>query len=72
MQGFNHIKMKVGRDLEDDIRRLRIAREAIGPDRTLMIDANQVWEVGQAIDWVRALSVRQAVVHRGADQPRRH
>ncbi|MBB3914793.1 L-fuconate dehydratase [Rhizobium fabae] len=54
--GFNHIKMKVGRDLEDDIRRLRIAREVIGPDRYLMIDANQVWDVDQAIDWVKALS----------------
>ncbi|MBB4524484.1 UNVERIFIED_ORG: L-fuconate dehydratase [Rhizobium sophorae] len=54
--GFNHIKMKVGRDLEDDIRRLRIAREVIGPDRYLMIDANQVWDVGPAIDWVKALS----------------
>ncbi|MEB3044703.1 L-fuconate dehydratase [Rhizobium mulingense] len=54
--GFNHIKMKVGRDLEDDIRRLRIAREVIGPDRYLMIDANQVWDVGQAIDWVKALA----------------
>lgn len=53
--GFNHVKMKVGRDLEDDIRRLRIAREVIGPDRHLMIDANQVWEVGQAIDWVEKL-----------------
>ncbi|MBN9053461.1 MAG: fuconate dehydratase [Shinella sp. 65-6] len=55
-QGFNHIKMKVGRDLEDDRRRLRIAREEIGDERYLMIDANQVWEVGQAIDWVRALT----------------
>ncbi|MHC2568385.1 L-fuconate dehydratase [Rhizobium leguminosarum] len=54
--GFNHIKMKVGRDLDDDVRRLRIAREVIGPDRYLMIDANQVWDVGQAIDWVKALS----------------
>ncbi|MDP9809440.1 L-fuconate dehydratase [Rhizobium tibeticum] len=54
--GFNHMKMKVGRDLEDDIRRLRIAREVIGPDRYLMIDANQVWEVGQAIDWVNKLA----------------
>ena len=54
--GFDHIKMKVGRDLEDDIRRLRIAREVIGPDRYLMIDANQVWDVDQAIDWVKALS----------------
>ncbi|MBN9310043.1 L-fuconate dehydratase [Devosia sp.] len=54
--GFNHIKMKVGRDLADDIRRLEIVRSIIGPDRYLMIDANQVWEVGQAIDWVKELS----------------
>jgi L-fuconate dehydratase len=54
--GFNHIKMKVGRDLADDIRRLTIAREVIGPDRYLMIDANQVWEVGQAIDWLKELA----------------
>ncbi|HWA18397.1 MAG TPA: L-fuconate dehydratase [Devosia sp.] len=55
-QGFTHIKMKVGRDLEDDMRRLSIVREVMGPDRVLMIDANQVWEVGQAIEWVKALS----------------
>lgn len=55
-QGFQHIKMKVGRDLDDDIRRLEIVREIMGPDRFLMIDANQVWEVDQAIDWVKALS----------------
>jgi L-fuconate dehydratase len=55
-EGFTHVKLKVGRDLEDDIRRLRIAREVIGPDRKLMIDANQVWEVGQAIEWVKALA----------------
>ena len=48
--------MKVGRDLDDDIRRLEIVREIMGPDRFLMIDANQVWEVDQAIDWVNALS----------------
>jgi L-fuconate dehydratase len=54
--GFSHIKMKVGRDLADDIRRLTIAREVIGPDRTLMIDANQVWEVGEAIDWLKQLA----------------
>ena len=54
--GFSHIKLKVGRDLEDDIRRVRIAREAIGPDRRLMIDANQVWEVDDAIPWIRALA----------------
>ncbi|MDF1775215.1 MAG: L-fuconate dehydratase [Rhizobiaceae bacterium] len=54
--GFKHIKMKVGRDLEDDIRRLTIARDECGPDVNLMIDANQVWEVDEAIDWVRKLS----------------
>lgn len=54
--GFQHIKMKVGRDLEDDIRRLTIARDECGPDVNLMIDANQVWEVGEAIDWVKQLS----------------
>jgi L-fuconate dehydratase len=53
--GFNHIKMKVGRDLDDDIRRLEIVRSIMGPDRYLMIDANQVWEVDQAIDWVSEL-----------------
>ncbi|WAJ29106.1 L-fuconate dehydratase [Antarcticirhabdus aurantiaca] len=54
--GFRHVKMKVGRDLADDIRRLTIAREAVGPDVNLMIDANQVWEVDQAIDWVKKLA----------------
>jgi len=54
--GFNHVKMKVGRDLADDIRRLTIAREIIGPDRYLMIDANQVWEVPQAIQWLDKLA----------------
>ncbi|OGB14923.1 MAG: fuconate dehydratase [Burkholderiales bacterium RIFCSPLOWO2_12_67_14] len=54
--GFNHIKLKVGRDKADDIRRLRIAREVLGPNRHLMIDANQVWEVNQAVDWVRELA----------------
>ena len=54
--GFNHIKLKVGRDLADDKRRVTIAREVIGPDRHLMIDANQVWEVDQAIAWVNELA----------------
>jgi L-fuconate dehydratase len=54
--GFAHIKLKVGRDLQDDIRRVRIAREVLGPERSLMIDANQVWEVGQAIDWLKELA----------------
>jgi L-fuconate dehydratase len=54
--GFEHIKLKVGANLEDDIRRVAIAREVIGPERKLMIDANQVWEVDEAIDWVGKLA----------------
>jgi L-fuconate dehydratase len=55
-QGWDHFKLKVGGNLDDDLRRCAIARAEIGPDRRLMIDANQVWEVQQAIDWVKALS----------------
>jgi L-fuconate dehydratase len=54
--GYRHIKLKVGADLDDDIRRLGIAREVIGWDANLMIDANQVWDVPEAIEWVRALA----------------
>lgn len=54
--GFTHTKFKVGRDLADDIRRLTIAREELGDGMTIMIDANQVWEVNQAIDWVNDLA----------------
>ncbi|MFO1096619.1 MAG: enolase C-terminal domain-like protein, partial [Planctomycetaceae bacterium] len=54
--GWSMFKIKVGRDLQDDIRRCRIVREEIGPDRRMMIDANQVWDVDQAIEWVRALA----------------
>ena len=55
-QGWNVFKIKVGRDLDDDIRRCRILREEIGWDRRLMMDANQVWDVPQAIEWMRALA----------------
>jgi L-fuconate dehydratase len=54
--GFNHMKLKVGGDPESDLRRARILRSAIGPDRFLMLDANQVWGVEQAIHAVRALA----------------
>lgn len=54
--GWTHFKMKVGRDLDDDIRRAALVREAIGSNRTLMMDANQVWDVPQAIEWMRRLS----------------
>ena len=49
-EGWSHFKIKVGRDLEDDMRRARIIREEIGPDRKLMLDANQIWEVDEAIE----------------------
>jgi L-fuconate dehydratase len=55
-QGWSHFKIKVGRDLGDDLRRAAIVREEIGADRKLMVDANQVWDVGQAIAWVRELA----------------
>jgi L-fuconate dehydratase len=54
--GWTHFKLKVGADLADDLRRAAIMREAIGPDRVLMIDANQRWNVDEAIRWVRALA----------------
>jgi L-fuconate dehydratase len=54
--GFTQIKLKVGADLEDDRRRLRLARAAVGPDVRVAIDANQVWGVERAIEWVRELS----------------
>lgn len=54
--GYKHVKLKVGADLEEDVRRLRIAREVVGWDVRLMIDANQVWDVPQAIEWVERLA----------------
>ena len=55
-EGFTHLKLKVGADPASDLRRARILRGAIGPDRHLMLDANQVWGVDEAIHAVRALS----------------
>lgn len=54
-QGWQAFKLKVGRDLQDDIRRCAIVREEIGPDKMLMVDANQVWDVNQAIEWTKHL-----------------
>ena len=54
-QGWDCFKIKVGRDLADDIRRCEIIREEIGPDRRLMMDANQVWDVHEAIEWMESL-----------------
>jgi L-fuconate dehydratase len=54
--GFPQIKLKVGADLADDVRRLGIARAAVGPGFPIAIDANQRWDVGPAIEWVDALA----------------
>jgi L-fuconate dehydratase len=54
--GFTQIKLKVGADLADDVRRCRAARAAVGPDVRMAIDANQRWNVGEAIEWVKALA----------------
>lgn len=53
---WTHVKMKVGADIEDDMRRAEIIREEIGYDRVLMMDANQKWEVGEAINNMKKLS----------------
>lgn len=55
-QGWSHFKMKVGADLNDDRRRAGILREVIGPERKLMMDANQRWDVEPAIRWMEALA----------------
>ncbi|MGW0627673.1 L-fuconate dehydratase [Streptomyces sp. NPDC002758] len=54
--GFRQIKLKVGADLADDVRRCRVARSVVGPDVRLAIDANQRWNVDEAISWTKALA----------------
>ncbi len=54
--GFQHFKLKVGADPQSDLRRARLLRRIIGPKRRLMLDANQVWGVDDAIAGVRALA----------------
>jgi L-fuconate dehydratase len=54
--GWTRFKMKVGADVGDDLRRGRIIRDEIGPEAMLAVDANQRWDVDQAIDWIRQLA----------------
>ncbi|MDQ1046320.1 enolase C-terminal domain-like protein [Streptomyces sp. V4I2] len=54
--GFTQIKLKVGADLDDDIRRMRAARAAVGDGIRIAIDANQRWNIDEAIDWTNALA----------------
>jgi L-fuconate dehydratase len=54
--GWTRFKMKVGADIDDDVRRIRIIRDEIGVERMLAVDANQRWDVGTAIDWMARLA----------------
>ncbi|MGD2136261.1 MAG: L-fuconate dehydratase [Gemmatimonadales bacterium] len=54
--GWSHFKLKVGDDLDDDVRRCALVREAIGPSRTLLLDANQRWDVDETIANMRELA----------------
>ncbi|WP_338757987.1 enolase C-terminal domain-like protein [Nocardia vulneris] len=54
--GFRTIKIKVGRDVDEDVHRLQIARAAIGPDIGLAVDANQRWDVDAAVEWISRLA----------------
>ncbi|MGW2510288.1 enolase C-terminal domain-like protein [Streptomyces scopuliridis] len=54
--GFEQIKLKVGGDLDDDIRRMKLARAAVGPGIRIAIDANQRWDVSEALRWLSALA----------------
>ncbi len=54
--GWTSFKIKVGGDLQQDLHRLRIVREEIGDDHTLMLDANQIWDVNEAIEWMGELA----------------
>lgn len=54
--GWKYLKLKVGADLKDDIRRCKIAREVMGSEFKLMIDANQKWDVNTAIEWMKHLA----------------
>ena len=55
-EGFTHIKIKVGSNLQDDMRRSKLIREEIGHDIKLMMDANQKWDVEEAIENIRHLA----------------
>ncbi|XP_037662027.1 mitochondrial enolase superfamily member 1 isoform X3 [Choloepus didactylus] len=54
--GWTRFKVKVGADLQDDIRRCRLIRDVIGPHNTLMLDANQRWDVPEAVEWMLKLA----------------
>jgi L-fuconate dehydratase len=56
-KGWTHFKMKVGANIEDDVRRAKLLRAEIGEESKLMMDANQYWDVGEAISSMKRLAV---------------
>ncbi|WP_422116151.1 enolase C-terminal domain-like protein [Brachybacterium sp. UNK5269] len=55
-EGFEMVKLKVGADADDDERRMRIAREVMGPGYPIAVDANQRWDVSGAIAAIERLA----------------
>jgi L-fuconate dehydratase len=53
--GFTHLKLKVGVDIEDDVRRVAMVRDLVGPDVAVSVDANQCWDVGPAVNAISRL-----------------
>jgi L-fuconate dehydratase len=56
VDGYRQIKLKVGGNRDDDLRRLALARQVVGPDIRIAVDANQRWDVAEAVDWMTALA----------------
>ncbi len=54
--GFTQIKLKVGTSVEHDVHRMRLARDVVGPDIQIAVDANQRWDVGAAVEWMKRLA----------------
>ena len=54
--GFTQIKLKVGADVDEDAHRMQLAREVVGPDIRIAVDANQRWDVGTAVEWIGRLA----------------
>jgi L-fuconate dehydratase len=55
-EGFTQIKLKVGVDIEEDEHRMRLARDVVGPDIAIAVDANQRWDVDTAVHWMKRLA----------------
>jgi L-fuconate dehydratase len=54
--GFRHVKLKVGGDIDDDVRRVSMVRELVGSEIAVSVDANQRWDIGDAINAILRLA----------------